>query len=304
MSGLTPACAGTSARSPTSRHSMRAHPRVRGDVYADADRQSHGEGSPPRARGRLHGFGRSPPEIGLTPACAGTSRRSRHDPRHRPGSPPRARGRHALEFLGEVGVGLTPACAGTSTVRHGAMSRSWAHPRVRGDVGESSHDKIIKMGSPPRARGRRGGDERHGLPVGLTPACAGTSLADWLRQAKPGAHPRVRGDVLGCAGHHPACRGSPPRARGRPHHRSRAGRRAGLSPACAGTSCTARVANLTQRAHPRVRGDVANFTIASTPRAGSPPRARGRLGGQIHVAGVSGLTPACAGTSPATSPTR
>ena len=158
--GLTPACAGTSAKSP-------AAPLV-------------DEGSPPRARGRLSGGQLEPSRLGLTPACAGTSpagapTRLRHGahPRVRgdvptppqveaptAGSPPRARGRRSLDSLTRGTCGLTPACAGTSRGKDRNIGRT--------------------EGSPPRARGRLGCRQGVHPARGLTPACAGTSgKGDW-----------------------------------------------------------------------------------------------------------------------------
>ena len=71
----------------------------------------------------------------------------------------------------------------------------------------------------------------------------------------------------------------------------------GLTPACAGTSSCRPSPAATSGAHPRVRGDVVSEYCAEPPIAGSPPRARGRLGSGRCRAARRGLTPACAGTS-------
>ena len=233
--GLTPACAGTSTSVGCGMWRLRAHPRVRGDIWAPGVAWGVWEGSPPRARGH------QPLRVlvrqggGLTPACAGTSNGSsvmslilRAHPRVRGdiaiwvaassavrGSPPRARGHLFPRRNPSQALGLTPACAGTSTGR-GCVDRA-------------------DGGSPPRARGHLhpGGHQLHG--GGLTPACAGTSSSVSMIRSRCRAHPRVRGDIgddpAGCAdgpGLTPACAGtsrdvparrflgggSPPRARG------------------------------------------------------------------------------------------
>ena len=275
--GLTPACAGTSTRTPTDRRTARAHPRVRGDVALVALTVVVGAGSPPRARGRPRSI--------------------------RPGwwrswAHPRVRG-----DVGEGGRdfgltgGLTPACAGTSRAcRPGWVSRR-AHPRVRGDVSTVGLACMTPLGSPPRARGRH---QRHVCQWhqrGLTPACAGTSGGQVRHRLHFRAHPRVRGDVVRMLTADELRQGSPPRARGRPWRRAATSGGRGLTPACAGTSGRRPPTHSTPWAHPRVRGDVQAAARAASQAAGSPPRARGRREQERHPFRVEGLTPACAGTS-------
>ena len=168
---------------------------------------------------------------------------------------------------------------------------------MRGDVSDAGTSLKSMLGSPPRARGRRDGNETVGhakgltpacagtspgrssrrSPTGLTPACAGTSIPAAPRTCPRWAHPRVRGDVRRAASSVSAARGSPPRARGRRLRVSRLDRLQGLTPACAGTSW-----------YKHTGSDVGG---------GSPPRARGRpMLGQGRAL-KDGLTPACAGTS-------
>ena len=174
--GLTPACAGTSARLAPTGSASRAHPRVRGDVNRVAGRGIGDAGSPPRARGRLWLPADHLAPWGLTPACAGTSRFGRP---------------------GRRGCWAHPRVRGDVSSSRTALSRwSRAHPRVRGDVVLGCGFALLVVGSPPRARGR-------------PQAC--TWVAGW-----PWAHPRVRGDVPDERGTHQQAPGSPPRARGRP----------------------------------------------------------------------------------------
>ncbi len=121
----TPACAGTTVRAMQSWTVVWEHPRVCGDDYRDAQFLESRRGTPPRVRGRpAERLPKSPPS-GNTPACAGTTSRSRPgDPttgehprvcgddslltpstRMSPGTPPRVRGRHLLicEFTGGGG---------------------------------------------------------------------------------------------------------------------------------------------------------------------------------------------------------
>ena len=173
------------------------------------------------------------------------------------GSPPRARGR-------------PPRCRWQRSTQR-------AHPRVRGDVPAEWSSKSPSSGSPPRARGRPLVAVDVECLIGLTPACAGTSLRrpSWYTAGR--AHPRVRGDVYVGDGQPTRKGGSPPRARGRRRCPPRRGAQ--------------------HRAHPRVRGDVPVTTFRKVSLLGSPPRARGRPGVAAAGADGAGLTPACAGTS-------
>ena len=255
-------------------------------------------GSPPRARGRPR------------PVSQATMAAWAH---------PRVRGDVLLCSLRDsVRPGLTPACAGTSDTHTVRAPNTWAHPRVRGDVRLASDSTVRNSGSPPRARGRRAFSDTKPIALGLTPACAGTSIfADRLLTPNR-AHPRVRGDVLQKAKVPSAGRGSPPRARGRRWPGASDRLDGGLTPACAGTSRRLRRACRRTGAHPRVRGDVdvrlllavgghgltpacagtSDTTAgAQTEVEGSPPRARGRRPSTHRLRQRRGLTPACAGTS-------
>ena len=195
------------------------------------------------------------------------------------GSPPRARGHHRRRQLQTPRQGLT-------------------HPRVRGDILSDGAFRLYVSGSPPRARGHLGGGPVDVRLLGLTPACAGTSCLTALSGCMCRAHPRVRGDIGWEPAYDTVVAGSPPRARGHRDHCDADAALPGLTPACAGTSVVFRKSSARRRAHPRVRGDIRDIErhdCAGTDS--SPPRARGHLPEPVTQVSVSGLTPACAGTS-------
>mgnify|MGYP005914739715 CR=1 FL=1 len=73
--GITPACAGKrpcSSKRPTP---SRDHPRVCGEKEAHAPRRKANKGSPPRVRGKVGIAALCRVYQGITPACAGKSRR-------------------------------------------------------------------------------------------------------------------------------------------------------------------------------------------------------------------------------------
>jgi len=156
-------------------------------------------------------------------------------------------------------------------------SRARDHPRVRGDGAASSRIFTPRQGSPPRARGRPRLARRVVLRRGITPACAGTARAPSWKAARRRDHPRVRGDGSTSMKFQVWHWGSPPRARGRRLSCVRGKRGCGITPACAGTACSALTSATPFRDHPRVRGDGAKNDDMITVAMGSPPRARGRL---------------------------
>ena len=318
---ITPACAGSSPQGMTQPNRLTDHPRVRGEQATNGAAAWGQSGSPPRARGAEPSTsGRSPGE-GITPACAG----SRGDvisadtgaadhPRVRGeqnpgggrngytiGSPPRARGAERLHRRHDRRRGITPACAGSRLVVVGVVYLCWDHPRVRGEQSPAAASRPGSSGSPPRARGagpvRAGGRG----PAGITPACAGSSWRSGCGGWRPGDHPRVRGEqVTMCPAINP-CPGSPPRARGADDGSGTPGAAIGITPACAGSSCSASVKMGASGDHPRVRGEQSKRGIDQWTNGGSPPRARGAAGGVAAMTRSGGITPACAGSSACTS---
>ena len=172
------------------------------------------------------------------------------------GPPPRARGRPPVLMPGVFPGRTTPAGAGMTRSGRGRRTCPSDHPRGRGDDASRSRSYLAAVGPPPRARGRRQGQERHHPLHRTTPAGAGTTPA------------RGPGPGRGC--------GPPPRARGRRWLRSAGGYLRRTTPAGAGTTQSQR--HSTARLYgppPRARGrrQPRPSWITCT---GPPPRARGR----------------------------
>ena len=131
------------------------------------------EGSSPHARGAPEHEGLERPDVGIIPACAGSTVpcsgpvcATRDHPRMRGehsnaalerstdvGSSPHARGaRLDLIDLG-LGSGIIPACAGSTQRRTRCRTASWDHPRMRGEHYRPGYTGIVEMGSSPHARG-------------------------------------------------------------------------------------------------------------------------------------------------------
>ncbi|SQA23181.1 Domain of uncharacterised function (DUF2825) [Streptomyces griseus] len=169
--------------------------------------------------------------------------------------------------------------------------------RTRGD--HETHDSAERScsGTPPHARGPRGGCGRPSRGSGSTPARAGTTWRLSNSWGPAGEHPRTRGDHRVDATELVAAAGTPPHARGPPGGGRDHRRRSGNTPARAGTTSGHRVSWRRSGEHPRTRGDHDATDRMPSPTSGTPPHARGpRRRADGHGAAV-GNTPARAGTT-------
>ncbi len=293
---------------------------MRGEHFLSSISQGGEAGSSPHARG-AHQVGIwACVELGLIPACAGSTPQ-RGDrvqiwvahPRMRgehmnvfwftypvEGSSPHARG--ALPEVGEVPdlERLIPACAGSTSPSRQVRACERAHPRMRGEHTSSCRTPQRQSGSSPHARGAPGADRLHTGTRGLIPACAGSTGKGQRRLACTRAHPRMRGEHAASSALSSTCWGSSPHARGALHRRCVAGVDAGLIPACAGSTPSLLECGPGGGAHPRMRGEH-DHPCGVVPRVrGSSPHARGARARHLLVERIKGLIPACAGsTAPA-----
>ena len=172
---ITPACAGKTVRTASLSLDLSDHPRMRGEDALRRHNDMSNQGSPPHARGRRRGPTSGAARWGITPACAGKTRRPRSERGHLPdhprmrgedvwlvgwwfffgGSPPHARGRRVARPPHPRPARITPACAGKTLVGSGAWGITWDHPRMRGEDDPMDNSSAQQTGSPPHARGRR-----------------------------------------------------------------------------------------------------------------------------------------------------
>ena len=196
-------------------------------------------GSPPRVREPHLGFNKDCEHQRITPACAGTtesvpyeSSHSQDHPRvcgnHRlrlalysfaSGSPPRVREPLRLQFVQILNFGITPACAGTTAHTSSIRTTARDHPRVCGNHCNRVSAYAFTSGSPPRVREPRRHVECNAVILGITPACAGTTVLIALRIEILEDHPRVCGNHTSTRPTISAGRGSPPRVREPPPRR-------------------------------------------------------------------------------------
>ena len=228
------------------------HPRVCGEKQACPWYTGHGRGSPPRVRGEVFDFAFRVVVCGITPACAGRSRRphigragAQDHPRvcgekpccsrifsTRQGSPPRVRGEGHTSGTARPSGRITPACAGRSFRPLESGGGDEDHPRVCGEKNLVDSNGDLPEGSPPRVRGEGHVCGKGGAAVGITPACAGRSACLTPRYRRPPDHPRGCGEktirlmIL--------TSGSPPRVRGEARISAISERESWITPACAG----------------------------------------------------------------------
>ena len=236
-------------------------------------------------------------DIRITPACAGRSRTKTEiggipedHPRvcgekydrnlstmPRRGSPPRVRGEVAQSSSSRSTFRITPACAGR---RHGIFFRhpyAWDHPRVCGEKVAPFASVAVAGGSPPRVRGEVLYEFVVATLHGITPACAGRSVADVQRLERAQDHPRVCGEKSRSLYGLSWKRGSPPRVRGEASASLALLAALGITPACAGRS--SRIGRIWEmiRDHPRVCGEKPERRKQWHLKRGSPPRVRGEV---------------------------
>ena len=195
-------------------------------------------------------------QLRITPACAGTTflckdciQFMEDHPRvcgnhllissqacGTPGSPPRVREPQNEAYAVQQAIRITPACAGT-TYRHRSMLQMRRdHPRVCGNHSILFQIRFHSEGSPPRVREPLSGYVPMLSEIGITPACAGTTIVRAARARKPRDHPRVCGNHLEIHLAGDLCLGSPPRVREPLAVYLNYLIVFGITPACAGTT--------------------------------------------------------------------
>ena len=152
-------------------------------------------------------------------------------------------------------------------------------------------------GSPPRVRGKAPAQLHEKLKGGITPACAGKSAAKQTSTVRCGDHPRVCGEKTSCLCRRLWRAGSPPRVRGKVLQLICTIDDLGITPACAGKSCSPFRPRGLSWDHPRVCGEKKERRKYGERAKGSPPRVRGKEKVLTNVSTLLRITPACAGKS-------
>ena len=201
-----------------------------------------------------------------------------------------------LEYA--VKIRITPADAGKTRTFRFAPAAIQDHPRGCGENVQQSIDRQWLSGSPPRMRGKQECPFPNYAPRRITPADAGKTqeaveVLDIYRD-----HPRGCGENLCCTMPTARSSGSPPRMRGKRIARQQCCFLRRITPADAGKTPHKCRPMVFIRDHPRGCGENQVYRHSGGKLVGSPPRMRGKQGGNMHTIQVSGITPADAGKTP------
>ena len=213
------------------------------------------------------------------------------------GSSPHARGALSRPCAHHVRPGIIPACAGSTLSRAKRTETLEDHPRMRGEHQIMGYHSAKPRGSSPHARGAREGWAYHSCGARIIPACAGSTYRQKQTARHGRDHPRMRGEHFLRHRAPVKIRGSSPHARGAPPLDRAPGDGHGIIPACAGSTLPVRVRAARREDHPRMRGEhIVLQTWCEIP-TGSSPHARGAQSGLCARGCISGIIPACAGST-------
>ena len=134
----------------------------------------------------------------------------------------------------------------------------------------------MRLGSPPRMRGKPRLKGTCITERGITPAHAGKTFVIVCRNDLEGDHPRACGENAIPLFISPCARGSPPRMRGKPGMGGKRKAISGITPAHAGKTPLYPEDDRGIGDHPRACGENWTTCIRRWERRGSPPRMRGK----------------------------
>ena len=173
--------------------------------------------------------------------------------------------------------GIIPAYAGNTTPKRFPVWRAWDHPRVCGEHLMRPMRLVGQGTSSPRMRG--------------TPSIG--SLSDPSNRD----HPRVCGEHRSKPCSVRFVMGSSPRMRGTQCRLAMNNGPTGIIPAYAGNTIVSKCDKITERDHPRVCGEHADYPLHINVIAGSSPRMRGTHDRTSVWPMVYGIIPAYAGNT-------
>ena len=155
----------------------------------------------------------------------------------------------------------------------------------------------VKLGSPPRGRGKGKDYATAETMQGITPAWAGKSKSLYSGGRGHRDHPRMGGEKHAGRFKKLVGWGSPPHGRGKVQACPEDSPASGITPAWAGKRQPRRPSSRDRRDHPRMGGEKPPTDSAPPPGAGSPPHGRGKAAGAPVGRLAVGITPAWAGKS-------
>ena len=233
--GIIPACTGSTTSIAAPSPLTRDHPRMCGEHVLELRQSCPTVGSSPHVRGARLLSKVMPSITGIIPACAGSTctvfvyGRSYWDhPRmcgeHAPscspypktaGSSPHVRGAPSASRCGFHVPGIIPACAGSTMAYRPSSPPTRDNPRMCGEHMPVRMTVKPFEGSSPHVRGALSGRCGRCRPIGIIPACAGSTPTSKPIACNERDHPRMCGEhqfrcnaVTSDSGSSPACAGS------------------------------------------------------------------------------------------------
>ena len=218
---------------------------------------------------------------------------------HSPAGPsPHSRGAHRPGRRVGAGPGTIPAFAGSTRGSRTRSSRSWDHPRIRGEHEYQWGADRSGWGPSPHSRGAHVATQPVGVLVGTIPAFAGSTGSSQPPRSSGRDHPRIRGEHRWSWRRSTGSSGPSPHSRGAQINAYGVDANEGTIPAFAGSTVAWACAHVRGGDHPRIRGE--HSTSASRTRCGTgpSPHSRGARPGRDVRARVERTIPAFAGSTP------
>ena len=174
---------------------------------------------------------------------------------------------------------------------------------MRGEHATSRMKNTPMIGSAPHARGTRQRANFLDRLTRFSPACAGNTAARTLAARSDSVQPRMRGEHKTIDVEITPDDGSAPHARGTRHYPHVLVAFLRFSPACAGNTTNFHLSPSLYPVQPRMRGEHSVQPSEIEFSNGSAPHARGTRGDRRVKGRNIRFSPACAGNTPARSPT-
>jgi len=151
------------------------------------------------------------------------------------------------------------------------------HPRLCGEHLNGEIRPIETLGSPPPVRGALRAKTITRIKYRITPACAGSTWADWFADRAKSDHPRLCGEHISCS--------------------IMIWVKLRITPACAGSTYKPLCCPSHKWDHPRLCGEHSSLISRMRCGYGSPPPVRGALPHTYDTRFNHRITPACAGST-------
>ena len=191
------------------------------------------------------------------------------------GSSPPTRGARGPRHRPEVPRRIISAYAGSTSAQPRTWIGIWDHPRLRGEHKPCVTYLHVAPGSSPPTRGAHPLEGGRGAGRRIIPAYAGSTCIRHTQVARPGDHPRLRGEHSSGTSNSWPVSGSSPPTRGALLVRGRQRAHGRIIPAYAGSTSPAPPSPSRQEDHPRLRGEHESDPHGRATLAGSSPPTRG-----------------------------